>query len=150
MSTVCSFSLITVKEFLHKFQHGVGRWSKKAQILSTELKHVPYVSRVTKVISPYWFIPSEFKWWYYHAKKKYRIEFLRDLFLRPLLLFFHSPSSLRECSRTCLCTVDERPNQGYDSEKVKKFSAQAGFEPTPLVGDGFTSRKLYHRAIEAS
>jgi hypothetical protein len=28
--------------------------------------------------------------------------------------------------------VDERPNLGYDSEKVKNFSAQAGFEPTPL------------------
>ena len=30
------------------------------------------------------------------------------------------------------CTVDERPNLGYDSEKVKKFSPQTGFEPTPL------------------
>ena len=30
------------------------------------------------------------------------------------------------------CTVDERPNLGYDSEKVKNFSPQTGFEPTPL------------------
>ena len=29
-------------------------------------------------------------------------------------------------------TVDERPNLGYDSEKVKNFSPQTGFEPTPL------------------
>jgi hypothetical protein len=35
------------------------------------------------------------------------------------------------------CTVDERPNLGYDSEKVKNFSAQAGFEPTPLEEMGF-------------
>ena len=28
--------------------------------------------------------------------------------------------------------MDERPNLGYDSEKVKKISAQVGFEPTPL------------------
>ena len=29
-------------------------------------------------------------------------------------------------------TLDERPNIGYDSEKVKKFGPQTGFEPTPL------------------
>jgi hypothetical protein len=29
-------------------------------------------------------------------------------------------------------TVDERPNLGYDSEKVKNFGPQTGFEPTPL------------------
>ena len=28
--------------------------------------------------------------------------------------------------------VDERPNLGYDSEKVKHFGPQTGFEPTPL------------------
>ena len=28
--------------------------------------------------------------------------------------------------------MDERPNLWYDSEKVKKFSPQTGFEPTPL------------------
>ena len=28
--------------------------------------------------------------------------------------------------------MDERPNIGYDSEKVKKFGPQTGFEPTPL------------------
>jgi hypothetical protein len=29
------------------------------------------------------------------------------------------------------CTVDERPNLGYDSEKAKNFGPQTGFEPTP-------------------
>jgi hypothetical protein len=28
--------------------------------------------------------------------------------------------------------VDEHPNLGYDSEKVKNFGPQTGFEPTPL------------------
>ena len=30
------------------------------------------------------------------------------------------------------CTLDEYPNLGYDSKKVKKFGPQTGFEPTPL------------------
>jgi hypothetical protein len=34
-------------------------------------------------------------------------------------------------------TVDERPNIGYDSEKVKNVGPQTGFEPTALEEMGF-------------
>ena len=39
MSTVCRFSLITVKEFLHHCQPGVGRRSIMGTIWSTQLKN---------------------------------------------------------------------------------------------------------------
>ncbi len=39
-------------------------------------------------------------------------------------------------------TVDEHPNLGYDSKKVKKFGPQTGFEPTPLAEMSFKSTAL--------
>ena len=39
-------------------------------------------------------------------------------------------------------TVDERPNLGYDSEKLKHFGPQTGFEPTPLEEMSFKSKAL--------
>ena len=36
-----------------------------------------------------------------------------------------------------LSTVDEHPNLGYDSKKLKKFGPQTGFEPTPLEDMSF-------------
>ena len=41
MSTVCRFSLITAMEFLHDLM--LARGSKKAKILSTQLKNTPYL-----------------------------------------------------------------------------------------------------------
>ena len=38
MSMVFRFSLITVREFLHKCQPKVGRWSKKVQIVVNVVK----------------------------------------------------------------------------------------------------------------
>ena len=32
MPTLCRFSLLTVKEFLHKSQQGVGRWSNLVNV----------------------------------------------------------------------------------------------------------------------
>ena len=41
MSTVCRFSFLIVKEFLHKCQPWVGRWSILGTIWSTQLKNDP-------------------------------------------------------------------------------------------------------------
>jgi hypothetical protein len=36
-------------------------------------------------------------------------------------------------TKKCIqCTVDECPNLGYDSEEVKNFGPQTGFQPTPI------------------
>ena len=48
MSTVCRFSTITVKEFSHKCQHGLGRWSMVNKIVSTQFVYDPEVN----VIAP--------------------------------------------------------------------------------------------------
>ena len=42
-------------------------------------------------------------------------------------------------------TVDERPNLGYDSEKVKHFGPQTGFEPTPLEEMSFQAESSTQR-----
>jgi hypothetical protein len=47
-------------------------------------------------------------------------------------IYYCYSSILPGCLKALICTVDERPNLGYDSEKVKNFSPQTGFEPTPL------------------
>ena len=41
MSTTYKFSLISLKEFLHKCQQGVGRWSIRGKILSTQFMNTP-------------------------------------------------------------------------------------------------------------
>ena len=47
-----------VKEFLHKCQSGVGRWSKNAKVLSTYLKNAPeeeiYNSSPSETLSSPW------------------------------------------------------------------------------------------------
>ena len=42
ISTVYRFALITVKKFLHEFQHGVGRWSKRPKSCQRSWRMPPY------------------------------------------------------------------------------------------------------------
>ena len=42
ISTVCRFALLTVKKFLHEFQHGVGRWSKRPKSCQRSWRMPPY------------------------------------------------------------------------------------------------------------